>query len=141
MVVPAVIPGRAFRVQRWRIGLDSSRHRHHAVRGTGRGRRKVPGRWEELAMLAAWGTEIVLITLRDLNVNLPGVTWKGTGNRVPPGIPAPGDYLATFIIMAPLAFLADTSGGHEIAEEVTTDRRVGDQLKRRPAAFKPPWGF
>jgi hypothetical protein len=67
-------------------------------------------------MLAAWGTEIVLITLRDLNVSLPGIKWKGTGNRIPPGIPAPGDYLATFIIMAPLAFLADTSGGHDIAE-------------------------
>lgn len=67
-------------------------------------------------MLAAWGTELVLITLRDLNISLPGVKWKGTGNRIPPGIPAPGDYLATFVIMAPLAFLSDTSGGHEIAE-------------------------
>jgi hypothetical protein len=67
-------------------------------------------------MLAAWGTELVLITLRDLNISLPGVKWKGTGNRIPPGIPAPGDYLATFVIMAPLAFLADTSQGHLIAE-------------------------
>lgn len=67
-------------------------------------------------MLAAWATELTLITLRDLNINLPGVTWKGTGNRIPPGIPAPGDYLATFIIMAPLAFLSDTSSGHNIAE-------------------------
>lgn len=58
-------------------------------------------------MLAAWAAELTLITLRDMNINLPGLTWKSSGNRVGP-LPAPGDYLATFVIFAPLAFAADT---------------------------------
>jgi len=58
-------------------------------------------------VLASWATELVLITLRDLNVSPPGITWKSTGNRIG-GLPAPGDYLATFVIWAPLTFMADT---------------------------------
>jgi hypothetical protein len=63
--------------------------------------------------LAAWAVEIGLITLRDLGISPPGITWKSKGNVIPlnssgSGLPAPGDYLATFVLFAPLAALADT---------------------------------
>ena len=58
-------------------------------------------------MLAPWAAELTLITLRDLNISPPGITWKSQGNRIS-GLPAPGDYLATFVLFAPLAALADT---------------------------------
>jgi len=66
-------------------------------------------------MLAPWATEVVLITLRDLGIKLPGANWKGTGNRVGP-LPAPADYLATFVLFAPLAFLSDNPTAHTFAE-------------------------
>jgi hypothetical protein len=67
-------------------------------------------------MLASWATEIVLITLRDLQISPPGITWKSQGNRIGP-LPAPGDYLATFVIWAPLSFLADTKAA-PVAEAI-----------------------
>ena len=67
--------------------------------------------------LAAWGAEIVIITLRDLGVNPPGLTWTGGANRIS-GLPAPGDYLATFVIFAPLAVLSGNPKTHLFAEAV-----------------------
>ena len=61
-------------------------------------------------MFAAWFTEIVLITLRDLNISFPGsktLALKSQGHTVN-GLPLPADYLATFVVFAPLALLADT---------------------------------
>lgn len=60
-------------------------------------------------MFWPWIAELFLITWRDI----PGLgkigplKIAGAGNTVN-GLPAPGDYLATFIIMAPLAAMADT---------------------------------
>jgi hypothetical protein len=67
--------------------------------------------------LAAWGAELLIITLRDLGVNPPGLTWSGGANRIS-GLPAPGDYLATFVIFAPLAVLSGNSSTHLFAEAV-----------------------
>ncbi len=59
-------------------------------------------------MFGAWALELVLITLRDLGVTLPGkLAFSSKGHAVN-GLPLPADYLATFIIFAPLAALADT---------------------------------
>jgi hypothetical protein len=59
-------------------------------------------------MLAPWIVAMLLITLRDLGVNLPGTNWKGQAHKVG-ALPAPADYLATFAIFTPLAFLEDSS--------------------------------
>jgi hypothetical protein len=68
-------------------------------------------------MFAPWALELSIITAKDLGVNIPGVKWaNGQAHRIG-GLPAPGDYLATFLIFAPLAFLADTSA-HELAEVI-----------------------
>jgi hypothetical protein len=68
-------------------------------------------------MFAPWALELSLITAKDLGVNIPGVKWaQGSAHRIG-GLPAPGDYLATFLIFAPLAFLADTSA-HTLAEAI-----------------------
>jgi hypothetical protein len=59
-------------------------------------------------VLPAWLLEVLLITLRDLNVTLPGnLAFKSTGHSVN-GLPLPADYVATFVIFTPLAFLSDT---------------------------------
>ena len=67
-------------------------------------------------MLAAWGAELALITARDLGINPPGLQFKGTGHRIA-GLPAPGDYLASAIIFAPLSLLAGTRA-HALAEAI-----------------------
>ena len=68
-------------------------------------------------MFAPWALELTIITAKDLGVNIPGVKWaQGSAHRIG-GLPAPGDYLATFLIFAPLAFLADTSA-HDVAEAI-----------------------
>lgn len=68
-------------------------------------------------MFAPWALELSLITAKDLGVNIPGVKWaNGSAHRIG-GLPAPGDYLATFVVFAPLAFLADTSA-HTLAETI-----------------------
>jgi hypothetical protein len=68
-------------------------------------------------MFAPWAVELTLITAKDLGVNIPGVKWAdGSAHRIG-GLPAPGDYLATFLVFAPLAFLADTSA-HVLAETI-----------------------
>lgn len=66
-------------------------------------------------MLAPFASVITLITLRDYGINPPGAKWKGKGNLIGP-FPAPGDYLATMALFAPLFFLSDTTSGHELAE-------------------------
>lgn len=59
-------------------------------------------------MFWPWLVEIGLVTVRDLGITSAGpIKFKGTPHTVG-GLPAPGDYLATFIIMGPLAALADT---------------------------------
>jgi len=59
-------------------------------------------------MLAAWAVELILITLRDFNVTLPGnIAFKSQGHTVA-GLPLPADYAATFMAFAPLAALAQT---------------------------------
>jgi len=59
-------------------------------------------------MLAAWAFELLLITLRDIGVTLPGgLAFKSSGHSVN-GLPLPADYVATFVVFAPLSFLADT---------------------------------
>lgn len=59
-------------------------------------------------MLAAWALELFLITLRDLNVTLPGnLAFKSQGHSVG-GLPLPADYFATVLIFTPLAVLSET---------------------------------
>ena len=66
-------------------------------------------------MLAPWAAVVTMITLRDFGINPPGAKWKGKGNKVGP-FPAPGDFLATFVLFAPLSFLADNPKIHEPVE-------------------------
>jgi hypothetical protein len=66
-------------------------------------------------MLAPWTAQVTLITLRDLGIKLPGSNWNGVGNKVGP-LPSPADYLATFALFAPLAFLSDNPTAHNFAE-------------------------
>lgn len=66
-------------------------------------------------MMAAWATELLLITLKDLGINPPGIKWaKGSPNRVN-GLPLPADFVATFIVMAPLAALAEVPSARGFA--------------------------
>lgn len=59
-------------------------------------------------MFGAWALELLLISLRDLGVTLPGkLAFTSKGHTVN-GLPLPADYLATFIIFAPLSALAET---------------------------------
>jgi len=58
--------------------------------------------------MAPWAVELLLITLRDLGINPPGLKFKGKRHTVGNFLPAPGDFLATFIIFAPLAALENT---------------------------------
>lgn len=57
-------------------------------------------------MMGAWGATLAVITLRDLGLNIPGLKMNSAckGHRIG-GLPAPADYLATFIVFAPLAML------------------------------------
>lgn len=67
-------------------------------------------------MMAAWATELILITLKDLGINIPGVKWaNGSANRVN-GLPLPADYLATFLVFGVLAVIDDASpAAHKFA--------------------------
>ena len=62
-------------------------------------------------MLASWGATLAVITVRDLGINIPGLQQnpKCKGHRIG-GLPAPGDYLATFIVYAPLMALSGRGG-------------------------------
>jgi hypothetical protein len=60
-------------------------------------------------MMAAWATELVLITAKDIGIAPPGVKWaKGSAHRVS-GLPLPADYVATFLIFGTLAVISDAS--------------------------------
>ena len=61
-------------------------------------------------MFWPWIAELILVTWRDIPGlgSIGGLKIKGTPHTVGGVLPAPGDYLATFVIMAPLAALADT---------------------------------
>lgn len=64
-----------------------------------------------MSPLTPWAVELLLITLKNLGVNLPGIKWaQGSAHRVN-GLPLPADYTATFIIFAPLAVLGDAGPG------------------------------
>ena len=67
-------------------------------------------------MLAPWATVVTMITLRDFGINPPGAKWKGKGNLVGGIFPAPGDFLATFVLFAPLAALSDIQSAHNTVE-------------------------
>lgn len=62
-----------------------------------------------MSPLPPWAVMLLLITVKDLGINLPGVKWaQGSAHRVN-GLPLPADYMATFLIFAPLAVLGDSS--------------------------------
>ena len=65
-----------------------------------------------MATTGAWGATLAVITLRDLGINIPGLKMNSAckGHRIG-GLPAPADYLATFIVFAPLAMIEGSSGG------------------------------
>jgi len=67
-------------------------------------------------MLASWGATLAVITVRDLGLNIPGLKMNPAcqGNRIG-GLPAPADYLATFIVYMPLA-LMEGSGNAQVAK-------------------------
>lgn len=58
--------------------------------------------------MTPWAVELLLLALRDLGINPPGLKFKGEKHTVGGFLPAPGDFLATFIIFAPLAVMAET---------------------------------
>lgn len=59
-------------------------------------------------MWGAWATELVLITMRDVGAHLPGGLNFTSSRHDVEGLPLPADYLATFVIFAPLSFIADS---------------------------------
>ena len=61
-------------------------------------------------MMGAWGATLAVITLRDLGINIPGLKMNSAckGHRIG-GLPAPADFLATFIVFAPLAMIEGSS--------------------------------
>lgn len=63
-----------------------------------------------MSATAAWGATLGLITVRDLGLNIPGIKMsaKCKGNRIG-SLPAPADYLATFIVFVPLSLLEGSS--------------------------------
>ena len=63
-----------------------------------------------MSATAAWGAALTLITVRDLGIAIPGVQTNPNckPNRIGP-LPAPGDYLATFVFFAPLSVLEGSS--------------------------------
>lgn len=67
-------------------------------------------------MLASWGATLALIAIRDLGLNIPGLMQNSAckGNRIG-ALPAPADFLATFIVYAPLAIVAG-SGNAQAAK-------------------------
>ena len=65
--------------------------------------------------------ELILITMRDLGKTIPGgFVPAGTVNaHTIDGLPCPGDFLATFVIFAPLAMLADNPKTKSLATAVS----------------------
>jgi hypothetical protein len=56
-------------------------------------------------MMGSWGATLALITVRDMGIKVPGFNLSNcSGHRIG-GLPAPADYLATFLVYAPLAML------------------------------------
>ena len=57
-------------------------------------------------MMGAWGATLAVITVRDMGLKIPGLQQNPNckGHRIG-GLPAPADFLATFVVFAPLAMI------------------------------------